>query len=248
MSTPLISIITVTYNAQSTLSPTMKSVASQSFTDYEHLIVDGASNDKTLSLAVDLATERTRITSERDQGIYDAMNRGMGLSRGEYLIFLNAGDSFHSSDTLQHIADAINDNNKPGMVYGQTILVGEDRQVTGERHLKAPSRLTLQSFADGMLVCHQAMTVLKRITSPYDLQYRFSSDYDWSIRCLQHSRHNVYIDETIIDYLDEGVTTRNHKASLKERFKIMCHYYGTIPTIARHFKFAARDLKRKIHN
>ena len=94
----------------------------------------------------------------------------MGLSRGEYLIFLNAGDSFHSSDTLQHIADAITDNNKPGMVYGQTILVDKDRQVTGERHLKAPSILTLQSFADGMLVCHQAMIVLKRITSPYDLQ------------------------------------------------------------------------------
>lgn len=247
MSTPLISIITVTYNAQATLPPTMESVASQTFTDYEHIIVDGASTDQTVSLAVRMSTAQTRITSERDRGIYDAMNRGMGMSQGEYLIFLNAGDTFHSTETLQHIADAIISNDKPGMVYGQTILVGgPDRHVTGERHLKAPTRLTLQSFANGMLVCHQAMTVLKRIASPYDLRYRFSADYDWSIRCLQHSRHNIYLDETVIDYLDEGTTTRNHKASLKERFRIMCYYYGTVPTVLRHFKFAARNLKRKI--
>ncbi len=247
MTPPLISIITVTYNARDTLKPTMKSVARQTFTEYEHIIVDGASTDDTLTIAVEEATERTRITSERDHGIYDAMNRGMGLSQGEYLIFLNAGDSFHTDNTLRHIADAIAANSKPGIVYGQTILVGgDDRHVTGMRHLKAPDRLTLQSFADGMLVCHQAMTVLKRIAGPYDLRYRFSADFDWSIRCLQHSRNNVYIDETVIDYLDEGTTTRNHKSSLIERFRIMCRYYGTAPTIARHFKFAARDIRRKI--
>jgi len=247
MASPLISIITVTYNAADTLPPTLRSVAGQTYTDYEHLIVDGASTDETLSIVADGATERTRTVSERDKGIYDAMNRGMNLALGTYLIFLNAGDSFHSDDTLQHIADAIKKHDMPGMVYGQTILVGgEDRHKTGDRHLEAPRELNVWSFSDGMLVCHQAMTVLKRIAGPYDLRYRLSADYDWAIRCLQQSQRNVYLDEVVIDYLDEGMTTRNHKASLMERFRIMCRYYGTWATIARHFKFAVRHFRRKI--
>lgn len=247
MSKPLLSIITVTYNAAGTLRPTLQSVASQTCTDYEYLIIDGASSDDTLAIARSEATERTLISSQPDRGIYDAMNRGMELANGDYLIFLNAGDTFHNADTLQHIADAIKTNHEAGIIYGQTVLVsGTDRHVTGPRHLSAPRELSFESFAHGMLVCHQAMTVNRRIAPPYDLQYRLSADYDWAIRCLQHSACNVYLDETVIDYLDEGMTTRNHKASLKERYHIMCRYYGTTATIGRHFKFAVRHLLRRL--
>ena len=247
MSQPLFSIITVTYNAEQTIAPTMASVAAQLFTDYEHIIVDGASTDSTLSIANKLATDHTIIHTEPDKGIYDAMNRGRSMARGTYLIYLNAGDSFHTDATLGLIAQAINDTDSPGIVYGQTILVsGRDRKVTGRRHLTAPSHLTYDSFSDGMVVCHQALAVLKRITSPYDTRYKYSADYEWVIKCLQHSRHNTYVDNILIDYLDEGTTTRNHTASLIERFKIMCRYYGTASTIMRHFRFASRGLKRKI--
>jgi hypothetical protein len=133
----------------------------------------------------------------------------------------------------------------PGIVYGQTQLVNANRQRIGDRHLTAPEELTLKSFAEGMLVCHQAFIALRRIVGHYDLRYRFSADYEWCIRCLQHSRNNVYIPHTIIDYLSEGLTTANRKASLKERFKIMCYYYGTIPTVLRHLKFIPRFLKQR---
>lgn len=246
MSEPLFSIITVTYNAAETLRPTMVSVASQSCRDYEHLVIDGASTDDTAIVARELGTELTVFTSEPDQGIYDAMNRGLDRARGQYLIFLNAGDSFHTHHTLEDIAQAIRHNDFPGIVYGQTELVDNQRRYIGPRHLTAPATLTLASFADGMVVCHQAMAVLKKVTGLYSMKYRFSSDYDWVIRCLQRSRHNVYIDEVIVDYLYEGTTTRNHRASLRERFKIMCHYYGTIPTVARHAKFAIRHLLRRL--
>ena len=246
MSQPLFSIITVTYNAADTIEPTMKSVAEQTFNDYEHIIVDGMSADSTLSMVKSLCTEHTVINSERDNGIYDAMNRGIDRSLGKYLIFLNAGDSFHNKKTLSVIAEHIEQNDTPGIVYGQTILVGgKERKVTGHRHLRAPESLTYQSFANGMVVCHQAMAVLKRITCPYDTRYRFSADYDWAIKCLQHSRKNVYIDDILID-LDEGTTTRHLRASLLERFKIMCHHYGTASTIVRHFKFVARGAKRRL--
>lgn len=243
---PLFSIITVTYNAAGTIVPTLESVAAQSCRLFEYIVVDGASTDGTLDLLNAVSIPGMKVYSSPDKGIYDAMNKGLGYANGEYVIFLNAGDTFHSSGTLQLIADAVMDNDFPGIVYGQTDIVsGPERTRMGERHLRAPEELTLQSFSDGMVVCHQAFVVLRRITSLYNLKYRLSADYDWCIRCLQHSRHNVYIPEVIIDYLNEGMTTANRRKSLRERFSIMCYYYGTVPTVMRHMRFLTRFLRRR---
>ncbi len=243
---PLFSIITVCYNAASTLTPTLDSVDEQTYTDYEHLIIDGASTDGTQAVAESVPNDRRRILSEPDRGIYDAMNKGISMSKGSYLIFLNAGDRFHSPDTLAIIAEAIRKADKPGIVYGQTDIVDENGKRIGPRHLTAPAELTLESFADGMVVCHQAFVVLKRIVGFYNLKYHYSADYEWCIRCLQHSRKNVgLVDTVLIDYLSEGMTTRHHKASLKERFKIMSYYYGLLPTLRRHIGFFARWRKRQ---
>ena len=243
--TPLFSIITVTYNAADTLPATLSSVKEQSCKQYEYIVMDGVSKDNTVDLAKAANIHNARIISSPDKGLYDAMNKAIDEATGEYLIFLNAGDAFHSPDTLQKIADSITANDFPGIVYGQTQLVNANRQRIGDRHLTAPESLTVQSFAQGMLVCHQAFIASRKIAQHYDLSYRFSADYEWCIRCLQQSKNNVYIPHTIIDYLSEGLTTANRKASLKERFKIMCHYYGTIPTIVRHLKFIPRFLKQR---
>ena len=245
MSAPLFTIITPTFNAAATIGRTLASVDSQSFTDYEHLIVDGNSKDGTLATSEKFSNDRRTIISEPDAGLYDAMNKGMARTKGQYLIFLNAGDCFHSNDTLSIIAKAIKDNAMPGIVYGQTLLVDNDGNTVGPRHLTAPDQLTLASFANGMLVCHQAFVALRKICGGYDLRYRFSADYDWCIRCLQHSRLNVGLTDTVfINYLNEGLTTKNHRKSLMERFKIMCYYYGTLPTIFRHIGFALRWYRR----
>lgn len=240
---PLFSIITVTYNAEKTLPATLRSIAAQSCRLFEHIIIDGASNDATVSIARDAGYPVT-IVSEPDSGLYDAMNKGLGLAKGDYVIFLNAGDAFTSSDTLSHIADAIIDNDYPGIVYGQTRLVDDKRQYIGPRHLTAPEVLTIDSFKEGMVVCHQAFIVLRKIVDNYDIRYRFSADYEWCIRCLQHSRRNQYLPETIIDYLSEGMTTRNRYKSLCERFAIMSRYYGLFPTLIRHFRFLKRYFKK----
>lgn len=256
MNTPRFSIITVTYNAASTIPATLKSVDAQSCRDFEHIIVDGSSADTTIDICkahgavvhpkndADNVAQRTYV-SEPDGGLYDAMNKGIGLARGEYLIFLNAGDAFHSSDTLAHLSAVIDSNDTPGIVYGQTQLVDAEGRRIADRHLSAPEVLTYDSFSDGMLVCHQAFTVLKRIAPLYNLNYRYSADYDWCIQCLQHSRHNVYVPEITIDYLSEGLTTANHRASLRERFHIMCFYYGTWRTIKKHLGFIPRYLAHK---
>lgn len=243
---PLFSIITVTYNASSTLGRTMKSVAMQSYGRYEHIIMDGVSKDETLTVAGKCADNRTRIISQPDAGLYDAMNNAMDIASGEYLIFLNAGDKFHDAEVLQHLAEAVEATPRSGIVYGQTDLVDDDGRYLGPRHLKAPRTLTVNSFKKGMLVCHQAMAVRRDIAPHYDTRWRFSADFDWCIMCLKHSPKNVYVDSTLIDYLYEGMTTRNHGASLRERFRIMAHHYGFTPTMLRHVGFVLRGIMRKI--
>lgn len=237
-SKPLFSIITITYNAATTLPPTLQSIERQGYKNYEYIVVDGASKDNTVEL-VKQSGIVTRYVSEPDKGLYDAMNKGLKMAQGEYLIFLNAGDSFHADNTLQQIADAIG-NNRPGVVYGETAIVDADRRFLMMRRLRAPEKLTWRSFAQGMLVCHQAFIARRDIAPMYDLQYRFSADVDWCIRCMKQTDELLNTHLTLIDYLNEGETTRNHKASLKERYAIMCRYYGTIPTLLRHIGFALR--------
>lgn len=242
---PLFSIITITYNASSTLPSTLRSVKEQTCHLYEYLLIDGDSQDDTVAIASKSGIENMAILSEKDKGLYDAMNKGLGMAKGDYVIFLNAGDAFHSPTTLETIADAVMDNDYPGIVYGQTQIVDSSRRRIGDRHLTAPEVLTLDSFKEGMVVCHQAFIVLRKLVDNYDTRYRFSADYEWCIRCLQRSHRNFYIDDILIDYLSEGLTTANHKKSLWERFKIMCRYYGTFPTIMRHVSFLIRNIRRK---
>lgn len=238
MAQPLFSIITITFNAASTLPPTLRSVAEQTFTNYEYIVVDGASRDNTVAL-VEASQLSVRMVSEPDKGLYDAMNKGLKMATGEYLIFLNAGDSFHTPDTLQRVAEAIG-NNRPGVVYGETAIVDANRNFLMMRRLRAPESLTWRSFANGMLVCHQAFIARRDIAPQYDLKYRYSADVDWCIRCMKQTDELLNTHLTLIDYLNEGETTRHHRASLKERFAVMCHHYGTLPTVLRHIGFALR--------
>lgn len=233
---PLISVITITYNAASTLPPTIASVEAQTFRDFEYLIIDGASKDATVAIAS--ACPLATVHSEPDRGLYDAMNKGLHLARGRYVLFLNAGDALHAPDTLQRYADAIAAAPQaPGIVYGQTRLVDAERRYVGERHLTAPERLTFRSFLNGMEVCHQAMLVRRDLAPDYDLAYRYSADYDWACKVLRRSPLNVYIPlPYVADYLSEGLTTANRRASLRERFRSMRTHYGLLPTLLTHLR------------
>jgi hypothetical protein len=243
---PLISIITITFNAAQTLAPTMKSVAAQTCRDFEHIIIDGASTDNTLQIARSLATPALRILSESDRGLYDAMNKGMRMARGRYLLFLNAGDAFHSSDVLE--AYARHAREEADIIYADTVIVDADRKVLRPRHLSAPEVLTAQSFAKGMLVCHQAFMVKKQLAPAYDTDYRFSADYDWTVKCLRKSAPGRCrnLNMVAIDYLADGTTDRNKLKSLAERFRIMTAHYGLATTVRNHLSFIGRAVGRHI--
>ena len=243
---PLISIITITFNAANELPSTMKSVREQTFHGYEHLIIDGASTDNTLEIARTLGGSSLRILSEPDNGLYDAMNKGLAMAQGKYVLFLNAGDTFHSPDILKAYADNAADD--ADIIYADTIIVDSEKNYIAPRHLPVPDILTFRSFSKGMLVCHQAFMVRKEIAPKYDLQYRFSSDYDWTVNCLRNSTPGkcVNLKMVAIDYLCDGLTDKNKLKSLKERYHIMCRHYGTLTTILNHVEFAFRAVKRKL--
>lgn len=242
---PLISVVTITFNASETLPLTMASVAEQTCTDFEHIIIDGASTDDTILVARKMGTPTLRIVSEPDHGLYDAMNKGLRLARGLYVIFLNSGDRFHTLETLELYADAIR-KKKPDIIYGDTDIVDLSGRRLGPRHLSAPGLLTFDSFSRGMLICHQAFMVRRAIAPRYDTDYRFSADYDWTIRCIKASRpgNRFNLRTVTIDYLSDGLTDHNKKASLIERFRIMAMHYGTTKAIASHLSFIPRALKR----
>lgn len=244
--TPRFSVITVTYNAADVLEDTIQSVITQTYHHVEYIIIDGGSTDGTLDIIRRYRDRIACVVSERDRGLYDAMNKGMARATGDYLIFLNAGDSFHEDDTLLHAVHSLAGGEElPDVIYGETELVDREGHFVRMRRLSAPGRLTWRSFRQGMLVCHQAFWPKAEIAPQYDLRYRFSADFDWCIRILKQAKatHNTRL--TLIDYLDEGLTTRNHRASLLERFRIMARHYGWACTLLCHAWFVVRAAVKK---
>jgi glycosyltransferase involved in cell wall biosynthesis len=244
--TPRFSVITITYNAEKTLEDTIQSVITQNYHHIEYIIIDGASKDGTMRIVERYRDNIAIVVSEPDHGLYDAMNKGMHLATGDYLCFLNAGDCFHEDDTLLNVAHSLAGLSElPDIIYGNTALVDADGHFLRMRRLAPPEKLDWRSFRHGMLVCHQAFFMKRTKAVDYDLRYRFSADFDWCIRCMKASStaHNTHL--ILIDYLSEGMTTQNHKASLWERFRIMAHHYGWISTIAMHAWFVVRSLIKK---
>ena len=243
--TPKFSVITVCRNAQAVIEDTIQSVISQTYHHVEYIVIDGASNDRTMSIVNRYRERISVVVSEPDRGLYDAMNKGIRLATGDYLCFLNAGDSFHEDDTLLRMAHSIHEPQLPDVLYGETELVDREGHFLRMRRLSAPETLTWKSFRQGMLVCHQAFFARRDRVVPYDLRYRYSADFDWCIRVMKQSKvlHNTHL--TLIDYLAEGMTTRNRNASLRERFRIMVKHYGWLSTVAHHAWFVLRLLTKR---
>lgn len=238
----LFTVITVTYNAEQTLPRTLKSVQEQTYPHIEHIIVDGNSTDGTVGIIKECATDQTKWMSEKDSGIYDAMNKAIAMAKGKYICYLNAGDTFYDKDTVEKIILTAQQYHYPDILYGETVVVNNEGKFLHNRRLKAPERLHWKSFKQGMLVCHQAFIIKRSIFEPYDLTYRFSADVDWCIRLMKKSKSIVNTHLVMIKYLNEGMTTANRKASLKERYQIMTKHYGAISTFMHHVWFVVRAI------
>ncbi|WP_278623018.1 glycosyltransferase family 2 protein [Parabacteroides gordonii] len=241
MKLPVVSIITITYNASRWLERTILSILSQSYSNIEYIIIDGGSTDGTVDIIKQYASGISYWVSEPDKGIYDAMNKGLQKATGDYVWFINAGDSLYTSDTVQRVVSLVQKKKVlPDIIYGETSIIDEDGNSQGRRRLKAPDKLSWKSFRMGMLVCHQSFITKRTIVPLYDLTYRYSSDFDWCIRCMKQAKSIYNTRMVLSNFLEGGVSTTQRKASLKERYDVMCKYYGIVSTSLLHVWFAMR--------
>lgn len=241
MPQPKYSVITITYNAAKYLERTLQSVTGQSYPGIEYIIVDGASTDNTPEIIRKYREKISLVISEKDNGIYDAMNKGLAAATGDYVWFMNAGDSFFDPDTVSNVTEQITAYScLPDILYGHTAITDANGQFLYMRRLAPPEKLTWKSFRMGMLVCHQAFVAKRSLAGPYNLAYKYSADVDWCIRCMKVANvlHNTHL--TLANYMNEGTTTGHLKQSFKERYKIMSHYYGAVTVFLLHIWFAIR--------
>lgn len=235
-----LSVITVTYNCRDLLERTLESVQRQTFPAVEHIIVDGGSQDGTAELIRQREAWLGRWISEPDKGIYDAMNKGLNMASGDYILYLNAGDTFFEPGTVEKIFAPDHDAD---IYYGQTKITDRSGNITGDRRLRAPEKLNWKSFRHGMLVCHQSFIVKRSIAPAYDLSYAICSDIDWCIRCMKAAGEIQNTHQYISCFLEGGVSRQQEKKAWRERFAIMKKYYGISTTLLSHLYILYRFLR-----
>lgn len=249
---PTVSIITITYNAERFLERTIQSIVAQQATDYEYIVIDGASTDGTLDIVRKYQTHITHLVSEPDGGLYDAMNKGLHRARGKYVWFMNAGDQLHDSQTLSHLIKRIRATSAD-VYYSDALFVrDEDGQNAGTpvglRSVVTPHtlprNLTWRDMALGMKVCHQAFVAKRSIAPDYPTD-NLSADLDWEIRCLKAARIVEFLPFVLCRYLIGGVSVQQHRRSLTDRFRVLVTHFGLLPTLVNHGKIVWRAWRFK---
>jgi glycosyltransferase involved in cell wall biosynthesis len=248
----LFSIITIVYNGESLIEATMQSVLNQTFTDYEYIIIDGNSKDKTYQIVQELKNKyplSIKAISERDNGLYDAMNKGLNRAKGEFVLFLNAGDHLFETTTLEKLANAA--SLSTDILFGETMLVDDARKHIGTRTeltvQKLPYRLTWRSMRYGMVVCHQSF-LARRAIAPQYIEGNLAADIDWVIKCLKKSKSQTNTHLIISEYLMGGVSKTQHQQSLKDRYAILKMHFGWLPNLINHGVIVVRALIFKFKN
>lgn len=213
-----ISVITVCLNSMSTIGRTVSSVMNQDFRDLEYIIIDGGSSDGTVEFLKGLPKEKVKWISEPDNGIYEAMNKGVRLSNGEFCLFLNAGDKLVNGHVLSKTVPELSDAD---IILGNEILVNGQGVMCG--FTPSANGFSLDRLVSGS-VCHQA-TFIRRsllIDTPYDESLRLVSDWAWIIRQAISSKAVFKtVDIDICFFYSGGLTDRNRKLGAEERDKVL---------------------------
>jgi glycosyltransferase involved in cell wall biosynthesis len=243
---PKISIITVVFNGVLLIERTIKSVLSQSYTNIEYVIIDGASTDGTLELIGQYKSRIALIHSGKDNGIYDAMNKGLKDATGDYVLFLNAGDELYAADTIEKIFNIAVDAD---VFYGNTAVVSEKGTILGDRRLSPPERMNWKSLRFGMCVSHQSFVAKRLLCDFYNTDYKIAADIDWVINVLRQSDKVINTHLYISKFLEGGTSSKRRKKALQERFFIMVKQYGFFQALFNHiiilFRFPFHKITKR---
>ena len=217
MEQPLVSIITVTYNAKDFLEETFRSVWSQTYPHIEYSVVDGASTDGTRELIEANRDKIARWVSEPDKGLYDAMNKGIRMAKGELIGIVNASDYFEP-DTVGTVVQAFMEHPEVGIFHGNVNMLNEDGSFF---KLKKPRS---NDLAGGMCYYHPTCFVARSVYEQlggYDLAFRYSADYDFLLRCQVADIPFLYIDKVLSNFRRGGVSTTSKQTGMRESRDIL---------------------------
>lgn len=222
MSTPVFSIITINYNNREGLEKTIASVVSQTYSNYEFIIIDGGSTDGVGDTIKSYEKHISFWCSEKDKGIYDAQNKGIAKATGDFLIFMNSGDCFADKDVLEKAIRFINYHKGYNVYYGNTNLVEEN----GVKRFLAPPKLLDLNFFFFATLNHQSCFIHRSLFAKYgvyNLDYKIGADYEFFLKLfLNEPQSFIYINELICDYENYGTSanTKFFNLIVKERTQI----------------------------
>lgn len=219
---PRLSIITINYNNAAGLQKTMQSVINQAFSDFEYIVIDGDSTDGSKDIIFKNKVKLTHGISEKDSGIYNAMNKGIKLAKGEYVLFLNSGDYLENSETIHSIIDLLTVYD---IIYGNMII---DRNGQFES-VKSPSELSFEEMIRGTL-WHPVSFIKRELFLKYGLyneSYKIISDYDFFLKTIFIERVSIkHIDTIISVFNTDGIGSsesnkdlhNNEKREVQEKY------------------------------
>lgn len=230
----MISVVTVCYNEEKDIKRTIESVLNQNYTDFEYIICDGLSKDKTVQIAESYKSQflnkgiKYSIYSEKDGGVYFGMNNGIKKAEGKYIWFLNAGDWFSYNDVLSKMSDFAIRKELPDVVYGNCFFV--------DKHVPVLKRATHTDLIHEMSLGHPATMVLTSVMKEkyFDTQYRIAADYNLFLNLFLEEKKFEHLDEAVSFFTIGGISTVNIKDSLAEaeRIRLSNGIQGGISNVA----------------
>lgn len=220
----LFSIITVVYNSVDAIKSTIESVINQSFKDFEYLIIDGGSVDGTLQVIQNYSGKINKVISEPDKGIYDAMNKGVLLASGSYILFMNAGDVFVHPNTLKHVSQFSVDDYS--VLYGNTILF--DSETSFEQKLIAKDLNCLWKSLGYCGLCHQSVFVKRELLKkyPFSLDLKIVADFEQILTLFQNGYRFFYIDIHVARISQDGISSKQFVRSKLDSFGVVKQKYS----------------------
>ena len=224
-STPRLTVITATFNSEENILDCLKSIQRQSYQNFEHIIIDGASYDNTLKIIKKYSDSRTKVYTEKDSGIYNALNKGLKLASGDIVGFLHSDDMFYSNNTLRELISRFDKDNVLG-VYGDLNYVDKKYSNKVVRHWESGKFQKYKLFL-GWMPPHPTLFIRNSVYHDiglFDESYKISSDYNFCIKAfVKYGEHFEYINNIITTMRVGGVSNNNMKNIIlksKEDFKI----------------------------
>lgn len=205
--TPKISVITVCYNAGDTLGRALESLRNQRSKDFESIVVDGLSSDDTNAVIEGYSDVVSQFVSEKDKGIYDAMNKGIALAKGDYIAFLNADDCY-LPDTIERVIKAINEGESPDVVYGNLI---KERAIEYKMYTRL-EKPNIERMNETMGIFHPASfcraSLFERFGN-FDLRFKLAADYHWMLKVYLGGAKFYYVDAALAKFSVAGASNQS---------------------------------------